>query len=133
MSAMSANKRKKSSWFVRGHRAWGRRDLGVALRLFLQGARRKDASCQQNVGYFYDEGVGVAPNLRKAEWWYAKSARGGSSSGAYNLGLLHTGKKRFALAKKWFKTALKLGDTDARLRITELEKKQLKLRRRRSR
>jgi TPR repeat protein len=120
-------KQAKSSWFIRGHQAWDGGDARAALRFFLEGAKRKDASCQQNVGYFYDEGLGVAPNCRKAMWWYARSARQGSSSGAYNLGLLYARKGSIALAKRWFKVALDLGETDARLRLTELQQKRQKV------
>lgn len=110
------------NWFERGHIAWEKAKLRSAFRLFLAGSKRGDTSCQQNLGYFYDEGIGVAKNLTKAIYWYAKACEDGhSAAAAYNLGLIYLAADDTPQAKKFFGMAISFGDPDPLLELAKLE------------
>ena len=79
-----------SNYFFDANAAWDAGDLYRAFRQFLAGAKSGDVSCQTSLGYFYDNGIGVARNLDKAFYWYAQSVEnGGDPLGAHNLALLY--------------------------------------------
>lgn len=102
------------SYFIRGHKALESDRALSAFRLFLLGATNGDPSCQQVLGYLYEEGIGVKANLANAIYWYDQACiQGESSAAAYNLALLYrrTGQER--LAVKYLRRAAKLGDEDA--------------------
>lgn len=107
-------------WFEQGHKAWETGNTRDAFRAFLRGAKAGDVSCQQNVGYFYDEGLAIRKNRRKAIRWYKKSAAGGSSSAAYNLGAIFERKRDYRAAVLWFERALQLGESDAETELLRL-------------
>ena len=46
-------------YFELGDSAWAAGNLYGAFRLFLAGAKAGDSSCAHNLGYFYDNGIGV--------------------------------------------------------------------------
>lgn len=106
------------SYFNRGHFAWEAGHLLSAFRLFLRGAKEGDESCQQVLGYFYDEGIGIAPNVKNAIYWYDRACtHGRSSSAAYNLSLLYEMTGHSKLSMKYLRRAADLGDEDARRKI----------------
>jgi TPR repeat protein len=111
-------------WFSRGHAAWEAGRLLSAFRLFLIGAKAGDSACQQNLGYFYEEGIGVSIATDKAIYWYGRACKEGrSAAAAYNLGLIHRGRGNHKEAERFFKCAVKYGDPDALLELAEIEVK----------
>jgi len=88
-----------------------------AFRLFLACARAGDSGCQNNVGNFYRDGIGIRPNRERALYWYRRAYRRGLRGAASNIGVLFRDENNFALALAWFKRA---GDGDADLAIANM-------------
>lgn len=63
-------------------------DQRTAFRLFMLGAKLGDRSCQLNVGYRYDCGIGVHRNKKAAILWYMRAYRRGDASAANNIGTI---------------------------------------------
>lgn len=100
--------------FLRGHRALDCGQTNSAFRLFLVGAKSWDESCQQVLGYLYDEGIGVKANDEQAAFWYSLACTvGRSSAAAYNLSLLYKRNGYLDLAGKYMRRAAELGDAEA--------------------
>jgi len=62
--------------------AWDQGDLARAFELFSQAAEHGDASCQLNLGYFYDCGLHVERDQTMARHWYHMAYRQGKASAA---------------------------------------------------
>lgn len=60
-----------------------------ALALFRASAEGGDIYGFNNLGWAYENGIGVAPDLEKAISWYEKAAAGGQPMAPINLGLIH--------------------------------------------
>ena len=99
---------------------WDSGEHGRAFRLFLLGAKSGDPSCQLNLGFFYDQGIGVRPDPEKALRWYKHAHRGGSTSAALNIGIVHRDQGRLAQAIRWFQRALERGNDDTGLQLAEV-------------
>lgn len=107
--------------FICANTAWDDGNFYRAFRLFLAGAKAGDVSCQSNLGYFYDNGIGVTKNLKEAARWYLEACEiGHSSSGAHNLAILYRDAGELKNAKKYFKLAATLGDPDSLSDLAEL-------------
>ncbi|MGH9498022.1 MAG: tetratricopeptide repeat protein [Terriglobales bacterium] len=121
---MNASKHQKnrntaSSIFVRADKLWNQGKLELAFSLFMEAAKAGDVGAEQNVGYFYDLGLGVRRNRKKALHWYTRAYRKGDASSAKNIGTVwrDLGNPRRALS--WFRRAVKMGDDDANLEIAK--------------
>jgi uncharacterized protein len=99
------------------HLAWDAGDLRRARILFAQGASLGATGCMLNLGYFYDEGLGVRQSKQKAMHWYKRAYRKGSSAAASNIAVLYSERGSFRLAVAWYKRAAGLGDGDAQLSL----------------
>ena len=86
----------------RGHYA-------TALRAWLPMAESGNAEAQNNVGYMYEEGLGVPQNYLLAMNWYRQAADAGLSEAQHNMGMLyHHGygvAENLGEAFRWFKMA----------------------------
>ena len=86
----------------RGHYA-------TALRAWMPMAESGNAEAQNNVGYMYEEGLGVPQNYLLAMNWYRQAADGGLSEAQHNMGMLyHHGygvAENLGEAFRWFKMA----------------------------
>jgi TPR repeat protein len=107
------------SIFVRADKLWDEGKLELALRLFMKAAKAGDVGAEQNLGYFYDRGLGVRRNRARALHWYMRAYRHGYASAATNIGTVwrDSGEPRRALS--WFRRAVKMGDDDANLEIAK--------------
>lgn len=65
----------------RGHYA-------TALRSWLPLAEAGNPEAQANVGYMYEEGLGVSQRFEAALSWYEKAADSGSMQAKHNLGMM---------------------------------------------
>jgi TPR repeat protein len=92
-------------------------NLGSAFRLFLACAKAGDSGCQNNLGNFYRDGIGIKPNREKALFWYRQAYRRGLRGAASNLGVLFRDEKNLKQALAWFKRA---DDGDADLAIAKM-------------
>ena len=66
----------------RGHYA-------TALRAWLPMAESGNAEAQNNVGYMYEEGLGVPQNYLLAMNWYRQAADNGLAEAQHNMGMLY--------------------------------------------
>ena len=86
----------------RGHYA-------TALRAWMPIAEAGNAEAQNNVGYMYEEGMGVPQNYLLAMNWYRQAADSGLAEAQHNMGMLyHHGygvAQNLGEAFRWFKMA----------------------------
>ena len=65
-----------------------REHYATALRSWLPLVEAGDPEAQANVGYMYEEGLGVSQQLDVAVGWYEKAAASGSMQANHNLGMI---------------------------------------------
>ena len=86
----------------RGHYA-------TAIRAWLPLAESGNPEAQNNVGYMYEEGLGVPQNYLLAMNWYRQAAENGLAEAQHNMGMLyHHGygvAENLSEAFRWFKMA----------------------------
>ena len=86
----------------RGHYA-------TAIRAWLPMAEAGNPEAQNNVGYMYEEGLGVPQNYLLAMNWYRQAADNGLAEAQHNMGMLyHHGygvAENLGEAFRWFKMA----------------------------
>jgi TPR repeat protein len=121
------SRRSKNRWkyapdvtFQMASEAWENGQVRRAFHLFLEAARRRDSSSQLNVGYFYDNGIGVRVDKNEALTWYRRAYRGGDSSGAKNIGLIWLERGDIKRAQKWLERAVMGGVEDSRLHLAKI-------------
>ena len=72
-------------------------------------AQSGDARAQNNLGYCYENGLGVTKDYNEAVKWYRKAAEQGNAYGQYNLGLCYENgdgvSKDINQAVKWYRKA----------------------------
>lgn len=107
------------SLFLRADKLWDQGKLEPAFKLFLEAAKAGDAGAEQNVGYFYDRGLGVRRNRTKALHWYRRAYRHGYPSAATNIGTVWMDSREPRRGLLWFRRAVKMGDDDANLEIAK--------------
>ena len=82
-----------------GIAAMGRQHYATAMRAWYDLAVAGDAEAQNNMGYLYEEGLGVAQQYDVAMDWYRRAAESGSSEAEHNLGMMYVGGR--GVAKSW--------------------------------
>jgi TPR repeat protein len=106
--------------FRRASEYWDRGDVSRAYKAFLSLAKRGDPSSQLNVGYFFDQGIGVARNEAKALYWYRRAyARKVAGAGA-NIAMIFRDGGETRRAIQWFLRAAKRGDDGAFLEMAKI-------------
>ena len=91
-----------------GLAALEREHYATALRSWLPLAEAGDAEAQANVGYMYEEGLGVSQRFEAALSWYEKAADSGSMQANHNLGMMFAegkGTARAGRALNYFEIA----------------------------
>ena len=106
--------------FKRADQYWDKGELKKAFRLFLSAAKAGDGSSQLNVGYFYDQGIGVRPNRSFALYWFKRAYRRGDAYASTNIGTIWRDQHKLGRALYWFQRAVDLGDQDANLQIAKI-------------
>jgi uncharacterized protein len=75
------------------------------FKLFLRQARSGDPHSQRVTASHYDLGLGTKKNLKKAKYWYRKSAEQGNAEAQYELGYIlakgSAGPKDAVESQKW--------------------------------
>jgi TPR repeat protein len=83
-----------------------RGDFETALRLFRSAAEQGDAAAQNNLGFMYESGRGVAQDYQEAVKWYRLAAEQGNAIAQSNLGVVYSEGKGVAQdyreAVKWY-------------------------------
>lgn len=103
-------------WYSEGsHRL--EKDAKKAIEWFIKAANQNLVEAQYNIGYMYENGVGVAKNEKLAYEWYVKAALLGDEIAQKNLGVMYAkGKgveKDVKLACEWLTKAAYQGEPTA--------------------
>jgi len=114
------NRPVRPSVFDEAERLWRKGATKAAFNLFLAGAKAGNCSCQLNLGYFYQTGIGVRRNSSNALTWYERAYRQGDTSAANNIGTIWRDRRRPKQALLWFRRAVKLGDDSSNLEIAKI-------------
>ena len=76
-----------------------------------------DASAQNNLGFCYEKGEGVAQSYEKAVYWYQKAAEQGYLTAQFNLGVCYENGEGVAQSREkavyWWQKAAAQGDKNA--------------------
>lgn len=62
----------------------------ASLSNVITDAQQEDTESLYNLGYMYEQGLGVAENHKEAIKWYTKAANKENAHAQYHLGLLYT-------------------------------------------
>jgi len=116
----SIREHEADALFEKADKQWDLGSLLSAFRLFYTSAKLGDSSAQHNLGYFYDNGIGIKPNRTKAMYWYNRAFHQGSRIAASNIGSIFRDEKSFKKALLWYQRAVKLDDADANLEIAKI-------------
>ncbi len=97
--------------FIKADKEWEKGNLKKAFDFLLQGALLGHSGCQNNLGVFYECGLGTRKNFKKAIYWYKKAVKEDSSTSSMNnLANLYKKRKNIRQAKYWYQRAIKAGD-----------------------
>ena len=83
-------------------------------------AKLGDIRSMLNLGYFYDNGIGVKRNRASAMLRYKKAYRKGDGCTANNIGTIYRMENNPRRALRWFEKAAELGDMEANLQIAQV-------------
>jgi TPR repeat protein len=87
------------------------------VRWYRLAAAQGLASAQFNLGFTYDQGLGVVQNSTEAVRWYRLAAEQENADAQYNLGVLYSDEKSgildFKKAHMWLNLAAVKGDSDS--------------------
>ncbi len=83
-----------------------------------------DPVAQTDLGYAYENGIGVAPDGQAALYWYKKAADQGSATASFNLGTLYLGGRHvtqdYRQAAMHFERAAKHDHATAQLELARM-------------
>lgn len=127
MTAVSSRRRPRSKQaksasdlFRLASDAWDAGEERRAFRLFLAAAKAGDLGALLNLGFFYDEGIGVRQNHEKALALYRRAYRRGDGSAANNIAIMMRNRGQLTRAAAWFERAIRLGNDDSNLQLAEI-------------
>ena len=99
--------------FVAGLNALDRNHYASAYRSFKPLADTGVAEAQNNIGFLYQNGLGVRRNYNTAIKWYERAADQGLAEAEHNLGMLNYWgyglSQDYTIARRWFAKSAKKG------------------------
>lgn len=98
-----------------GLAAANRKDYATALRIWQKLAEQGDQFAQNNMGWLYQNGFGVAQSIPVAISWYSKSAAQGNELAKKNLDIVRNGSADIDINTGW--AAYQKGDYPTALRL----------------
>jgi len=106
---------EKERLFNEANAAWDRGDLRQAFALFTRSAEMGDVGSQVDLGYFFDNGLSVKKDKKKALEWYRRAYLQGHVSGANNIATVYRDLGDTKKMLWWFRRAAAMGDLDVLL------------------
>ena len=107
--------------FLAGLNALDRSHYASAYRSFKPLADNGIAEAQNNLGFLYQNGLGVRRNYNTAIKWYQLAADQGLSEAEHNLGILnyrgHGVSQDYTIARRWFSKSAERGLSDSHFMI----------------
>jgi pilus assembly protein CpaF len=105
----------------KGKAALNRKDYGEATTWFRNAADQGNGDAQDNLGWLYENGWGVAKDYAEAMRWYRRAADQGNSNAQNNLGRLYRSGWGVApdhsQAVNWFRKAADQGHAAAQVNL----------------
>ena len=99
-------------------------DYNEAINWYREAAENEDPLAQNNLGWMYQQGLGVEQSLEISAYWCEEAAKQGYEIAQYNLGWMYeNGKgvdKDYDQAAIWYKKAADPGDEQAKDKLTSL-------------
>ena len=93
-------------------------DYPRAFAAYKVGAEGGNRGCQHQLGYMYQDGLGVAQDYKQARVWYEKAAAQDHSKAVNALGVMYDAGNgvtpSWRRAREYYKRAIQLGDSTAR-------------------
>ena len=112
------------SWggdFQKGFDAYSSGDYATALKEWTPLAEQGYAIAQYNLGFMYENGLGVLQDYETATEWYTLSAEQGTAPAQYNLGLMYNNGKGvlqdYKVAIKWYTLSAEQGHAEAQTNL----------------
>ena len=109
---------------VQGAAASDAKDYGKAMQFFRTAAGKGNSGGMYDVGWFYENGLGVPRDYTQAAAWYRRAADLGNPPAEYSLGVLYANGLGVAADKTtaivWLRRAAEMGYTDANAAIAKL-------------
>ena len=106
--------------YIKADKEWDKGNLKVAFDLFLEGAKAGEEGSQNCLGIFYECGLGIRKNSKKALSWYKKSIKNDSSPAIENIAHYYFKQGNPTRAKFWYKKAIKAGNGNASLEMAKI-------------
>jgi TPR repeat protein len=107
--------RNKDRMFIQANAAWDHGDLREAFELFMKAAKLGDVSSQLDLGYFFDQGLSVRKDKKKALKWYRKAYWQGDAGAANNIATIYRDLGDTKKMLWWLRRAAAMGDVDVQL------------------
>lgn len=100
--------------------AWEDKHHQKAFQLFLTAANEGNAVAQHNLGFFYDTGLGIPKDARKALIWYKRAwkTQGGYDS-CTNIAKVYSELGRHRTALRWWHRAVRTKNASAALEFAK--------------
>jgi TPR repeat protein/uncharacterized caspase-like protein len=100
-----------------GQAAEGRGDYTLALAWYRRAADLGSADAACDLGWLYQNGLGVPADLQQAAAWYRRAAQAGHVMAANNLGVLYKNglgvERDYTEALRWYRKAAEAGNAEA--------------------
>ena len=113
----------RKDYFIKANHYEEKGQYKRAFRLYKRGVEKGDKSCELNLGYCYDNGIGTHKDKKKAMQHYINCMNRGDSAGANNVAILFLENGDMEKAEKYLRFAVALGDMDAALKLGEIFEK----------
>ena len=109
------------SLFTEGMKEYENKNYAGALAKWQLLADKGYASAQFQLGWMYDQGLGVQQNEAEAVNWYRKAAEQRDAYAQLNLGVMHANgrgvQKNEAVAVNWFRKSAEQGNAIAQFKL----------------
>lgn len=107
--------------FERGIRALQAGNYTTALAIFETLAKEGNVGAQFQLGWMYDNGLGVPQDYSQAQTWYRKAAAQGNANAQSNLGTMYGNgqgvSQDYTKAAAWFLKAAAQGEAEAQFNL----------------
>ncbi|MEK6745094.1 MAG: tetratricopeptide repeat protein [Nitrospirota bacterium] len=110
----------EESLFNKASKAWERGNKKRAFELFFEAANKDEPSAQNNLGFFYSEGIGTRKDNNKALYWFKRAVSNGEIYACINIAKMYQDAGNIKRAKMWLAKAVQGGDGDAALDLAKL-------------
>ena len=117
----SVTEKEIEEWFQKGVEYYERNNYAEAFKLWKKAAEQGNARAQFNLGYCYENGMGVEQNYAEAVKWYRKATEQGQANAQLNLGYCYRNgmgvEQNYEEAVSWYRKAAAQGNAAAQFNL----------------